>query len=495
MRLISRYRARFIALAGNALSGDSLKSSVFRGGAWLGTGMFAEQAARFGRNMLLARLLAPAAFGTMAIALSATSIIQTMADLGVRDAVIQNPRGAEAEYVNASWWISMGRALLLAVALCLLSPWIANFYGNPELGPLFRVCALGLLLSGSTSPGLSVAIKQMKFRKVAIVTHGGGLCGVVFTVCLSFYIRDVWALAIGYAGESAACSILSFVLCPFRPRLKWCGAAARDLTSFSKRMIGLSLLNLIFARTDIFVLGKLRTAAELGLYTMAVNLVQTPTSFAMNLLGRTILPALSHVQDNVARMNRVLLTVMSLLMAVGIPALVFVLFCGRPLLTLVYGHRYSTAAGPFVVATAVALVNLLNGQITSVFSAIGRPNLHRWCVAIMAGVMLFLIYPMIAHFGVVGGQLAALVAVVVGFLFQAMRVHEITGLDLSQHRGVLIRAIAVSVCVPAACLGLRWLSVSRQPLGSVVIGASGCLVAYSITAFLLVRQRPWTTVE
>ncbi len=494
MRLISQYRARFGALAEKAFSGDGLKASVFRGGAWLGTGMFAEQVVRFGRNMLLARLLAPAAFGTMAIAVSATSIIHTMADIGVRDAVIQNPKGADPEYVNASWWMSFGRALFLAVVLCLLSPWIAKFYGNPELGPLFRVCALGLLLDGSVSTRLYVAVKEMRFRTAAIVTHGGGLCGVVFTVCLSYYIRDVWALAIGYAGENAACCILSYVLCPFRPRLKWCGAAVRDLMSFSRRMVGLSLLNLIFARTDVFVLGKFRTAAELGVYTMAVYLVQTPTSFVMNFLGRTILPALSRVQGDKARMNRILLNVMSLLTTLGIPATVFVFFCGQSLLTLVYGHGYSSSAGSFVVATVVALLNLLNGQITSVFYAMGRPDLHRGCVAIMAGVMLLLIYPSVAHFGVVGGQLASLAAVAVGFSFQAVRVHDITGLDLSQRSQALMRTIGVSLCIPAACLGLRWLSVSRQPLGNVVIGASGCLAAYSIVVLLLFRRKQWSTV-
>jgi O-antigen/teichoic acid export membrane protein len=470
-------------------SGQGLKAKVFRGGAWLGSGLFVEQAARFGRNMLLARLLAPSAFGTMAIVASATSIIHTMMDIGVRDAVIQNPRGGEDEYVNAAWWMSFGRALSFWAVLFAVAPWIARFYGNPELSPLFRVCAAGLLFDGAMSAKVYVAIKEMKFQKWAVINHVGGICGVLFTIGLSYFIRDVWALVIGYTAESAARCTLSFFICPFCPQLKWNGAATRDLWKFSRRMFGLSFLNLIFSRTDIFVLAKLNSAADLGLYTMAVYLVQTPTSFVMNLLGQTILPAFARVQDDHARMNRILLQVTSALVLVGMPAFVFAFFCGRSLLTLAYGARYGAAAGPLIVAAAVALLNLLNGQITSVFFATGRPHLHRVCIIFMAGTMVILIYPFVHRFGIIGGQLACLAAITVGFLFQIYRVSRLTGLNLSSYGGLFLVAAGVSLSAVAVCLGARYIFLSQRPVPSVLFGVAGCLLAYSFAAMIFWRGK------
>jgi O-antigen/teichoic acid export membrane protein len=471
------------------LSGGGLKASVFRGGVWLGSGLLVEQMVRFGRNMLLARLLAPAAFGTMAIVASAVSIIHTMMDIGVRDAVIQNPRGSEDEYVNAAWWMSIGRALSFWAVLCMLAPWIARFYGNPELSPLFRVCATGLLFDGAMSSKVYVAIKEMKFRKWAIINHVGGISGVLFTIALSYYVRDVWALVIGYAAESAARCILSYVLCPFLPQLRWSRAATLDLWKFSKRMFGLSLLNLIFARTDIFVLAKLNSAAELGLYTMAVYLVQTPVSFIMNLLGQTILPAFAKVQDDKVRMNRILLQVTSAILLVGMPAIVFAFFCGRSLLALAYGSRYGAAAGPFMVASAVALLNLLNGQITSIFFATGRPHLHRFCIIIMASTMIVLIYPSVHSFGIIGGQFACLAAVLAGLMFQVYRVHRLTGLSLSSYGGIFVIAGTVSLSVVAVCLGSRPFALAAQPLPNVILGVMGCLLAYVVSAAVYIRRR------
>lgn len=488
MSIATQWLTQFKGSSEGILSGEGLKAKVFKGGVWLGTGLFTEQIVRFGRNMLLARLLAPAAFGTMAVVASAISIIHTMMDIGVRDAVIQNPRGGEDDYVNASWWMSFGRALSFWIILCVLAPWIAKFYGNPELSPLLRVCAIGLIFDGAMSSKVYVAIKEMQFRKWAIVNHVGGIAGVLFTVALSFVLRDVWALVIGFAAESVARCFLSFVLCPFLPRLQLNWAAIRDLWGFSRKMFGLSFLNLIFARTDIFVLAKLNSPADLGLYTMAVYLVQTPTSFIMNLLGQTILPAFARVQNEPARINRILFQVTSALMLVGMPALVFAFFCGRSLLTLAYGARYTAATGPLIVASAVALLNLLNGQLTSVFFAAGRPNLHRFCIIVMASTMAVLIFPLVHYFGIVGGQLSCLAAVSVGFLLQAFRVHRLIGIQPSNYIRMFLTGLAVSLSVVAVCLGARTLAFSARPLPNVLTGILGCAMAYAVGTTLCLRQ-------
>src|SRR5262249_20590787 len=286
--------------------GHSLKAKVFRGGVWMGAGSVSEQLTRFARNMVLTRLLAPEAFGTMAIVVSAGSVIHTVTEIGVKEAIIQNPRGTEDHYASAAWWLALGRALSIYATIFLLAPWLSGFYGNHELVPLLRVVALSVIFDGALSSKAYVAIKEMKFKKWAAINHGGGICGEIITVILSFFIRDVWALALGSVAENVMRWMLSFILCPYLPSLSWEGEAFRDLLRFSKGLFGLAFLNLIFARTDVFVLAKLFSPADLGLYVMAIYLVQTPTNFIMNLLGQTLLPTFSQIQGQKDRENRIL---------------------------------------------------------------------------------------------------------------------------------------------------------------------------------------------
>src|SRR6202044_2511888 len=127
-----------------------------------------------------------------------------------------------------------------------------------------------------------------------------------------------------------------------------------------------SFLNLIFARADIFVLAKLYPAEQLGLYSMAIYLAQTPINYLINLFGQTLFPTFAQIQNDHSRVNRVITQVSSLLVFLGVPALVFVIFCGHSLLAIVFGQRYSAATGALIATCAVALVNILNTQMTCV---------------------------------------------------------------------------------------------------------------------------------
>src|SRR5205814_8116854 len=68
-----------------------------------------------------------------------------------------------------------------------------------------------------------------------IFYHGGGICGVLITVLLSLYLRNVWALAIGFAAEAAAACLLSHLLCPFRPRLRIDRSPAGELLRLDRK--------------------------------------------------------------------------------------------------------------------------------------------------------------------------------------------------------------------------------------------------------------------
>lgn len=323
-------------MIGALLLGDGLRAKVVRGGTWLGAGSFAEQISRFARNMILTRILAPNAFGAMAIVMSCSSIVGTLTDVGQRAAVIQNPRGREKAYLNAGWWMGMGRAVCMYGIIFAAAPFISHFYGNAELSGLLRVALLSTLFEGAMSPRSILPEKNMKFARWMAISNGGAICGVVTTVVLSFYIRDVWALAIGSCSENFFRCLLSYILCPGLPSLGLDRHVVRELYKFSRAVVGLSFLNLIFSRTDIFVLGKLYSTTTLGLYTMGVLLVQTPSSFLTKMMGQILFPSFAHVQDDKGRINRILIETTSWMILFGLPGVVAIYLCAHSLLTVIY---------------------------------------------------------------------------------------------------------------------------------------------------------------
>lgn len=476
------------------LSG-SLRAKAMRGGVFLGGGSVAEQATRLARNILLTRLLVPSAFGTMAIVMSSSAIVGTLTEVGLRAAVVQNPRGGEKAYLDAGWWMAMGRAVFTYAIIFAMAPWVARFYGSAELSALLRVTLLGTVFDGAMSPRSILPQKELKFGRWIGITNGGAIAGVVLTVVLAFAFRNVWALAIGFCAENAFRCLLSYILCPGLPALKWDRHIAADLYKFSRGVFGLSFLNLIFSRTDIFVLGKLYSTTQLGFYSMAVALVQTPSVFFVGMMAQTLFPAVAHVQQDKERVNRILIEVTSWLILLGLPCVVLFYLCGHSFLSIIYGARYVAAAKPLAVAAAVVFLNILNVAITCVFSGIGRPELHRRAVTASAVVMILAVYPASRLLGMVGGQVATLLAVIVSLLLQIARMHALTGLDLFRYGRAFGPAVLVSGGILGVGLGAQMLGLATRPLANIALGAGACAIAYAlcVPAFMKIKQTAQAT--
>ena len=479
--ILSRIYHRVEAMRGQLLGG-ALRAKTMRGGAWMGLGSVAEQAVRFGRNMILARLLAPGAFGTMAIVLSSAALIDTLTDIGLRAAIIQSPHGDKKTYLNASWWIGVSRALLSYGVIFLAASWIAGFYGRSELTGLLRVTLLSVLCNGAMSPNSSLAQREMKLGRWAIIMNGGGICGVILTVVLSLVMRDVWALAIGYCGENAFRLVLSYVLCPGFPSLRFDWSAGKELLRYSKGVFGLAILNLIIARADVFVLGRLYPLAALGLYSMAVALVNTPSSFCTNMIGQALLPAMASVQEDADRLNRILLEVTAWLALLGMPACVFVSLASTSLLKIAYGARYVEAAGPLSVASAVVFFTVLNAIPTTLLFARGRPALHRDAVIATAVMMVIAIYPAARLWGPLGGQLAALLAAAIGYAVQLVQLRFVTKLSLVRYGAVFFPPALGSAAMLLLVLGGRSIGFTTRPGSNLTLCVGSCLPAYAICA-------------
>jgi O-antigen/teichoic acid export membrane protein len=347
---------------------------------------------------------------------------------------------------------------------------------------------LGIVFTGLQSPQSYVALKEMKFKKWTVIQFSSGLMGTITIILLALAVRSVWALALGYAVENLIRCVVSYLLCPFRPRFAFDRASAQSLLTFSRGIFGLSFLYLIFSRADVFVLGKIYAASDLGVYTMAVYLVQVPASFVMGVLSQTLMPTFARIQDDVRRLNAILNRVTSILAIFGMPALVFVILSSHSILKLMYGPRYLTASTTLATAALVALLNVINSVITALFFALGRPQFHRRCALVMAVLMLVLIYPSVKEFGLMGGQIAALVAMVGGFASQLVRMERLTGLDLLQYGRSFPYTLAVSAGVLGVFLSLFRFWAMSNPIANLTLGLVACALTIGIFSKQLIRH-------
>ncbi len=459
----------------DASKNSSLRSRVARGGAWSGLGSGLERSARFVRNVLLARLLAPDAFGIMAIVISINALFEAFTEVGIRRAVVQHPEADQDTYLNGAWWFSFFRSLTLYAAAFLCAPYVARFYEKEQLVPLMRVAFVGMVCFGTISPKSYLALKRMRFRKWTLVYNGGAILGLVGAIVLGFALRNVWALVIGFTAENVARWFLSYILCPFFPRFKFNRNHNRALLRYASGTFGTPILYFLFMRADIFVIGKVMKAEQLGLYSMAAHLARMPLQFIGSLFSEVLLPALSHVQDDRERFNRVLMHAVSVVLYGGFPALAFAVFFGKDVLHVVYGEKYAAVATPFSIIFAVEMLKVSSAPMAAAFMSVGKPEQQRLFMLVRALLLLTLVYPMVKFYGLPGAALSALIAMAVALHVQIKRINAMSGLPVPAYYAVLFRAsftaIFVFVSWVPAHLALESY-VSRLVVGTFACGFS-----------------------
>jgi O-antigen/teichoic acid export membrane protein len=405
-----------------------------RGSIILGVGTVVERLLRLVRNMILARLLAPEDFGLMAIIFAVSMAFECFSDIGVRQSIIQNKRGDSLGYLNVAWWFQGVRGLCLFVIAFLAVPWVSRFYGKPELLPLMRFAFVAILFNGFVSPRVAVLEKKFQFSKWVFFRQGSGLVGTLITLGLAFFfVRNVWALVIGFVAEAVFRFLLSFILCPFVPTTSIDRDMLRDLLKYARGMLGLAFLTIVAFQTDIMVLSKVVSTEQVGMYALAFALAHQPAVMFGQTIGRILLSAFAEKQDDKQILRRSTLTILRTTVMFGVPLVALAAIFAGPIVSVVYGRKYVAVAVPFAILCFATLFKIQGVIFSQIYMAIGKPHLHRRFATLLAVLIIGLIYPSIALFGLAGAAGAILLSNAIAVCAQVVWMRGSIGLAFKDY--------------------------------------------------------------
>jgi O-antigen/teichoic acid export membrane protein len=451
------------------VQGSNLKAKSARAAMKLGVGTLVGQCTKFVRRMILARILAPSELGVMAIVFSVSIALEALTEVGVKQSVIQNKKGANDDYLNMAWWMQLVRGLCLSGIAVTVAPWIGSFYHKPELVSLLRVSFLAIAFRAFISPRAYVLEKEYKFGTRVILFEGSALLGSILTIVLALLLKNVWALVLGFVGEAVALCLFSFVLVPFLPRFKIHRDSLGDLMKYARGIFGLPILTAISFQAPILILGKMIDDYQLGLFSYAYMLAYFPTDLYMRVIGPILLPAFSKKQDDSRSLCRGIIEVTRWTSITGLPLIAFMTCCASELLSVAYGPGYAVMAFPFAVLCLQIVTR--NGAmiLAGMYLAVGKPHLHRFYAA-MRAIVITLIYPATLHWGVLGASFAIVLGSLVILSMQVIGCRRTIGLRFGEYIGAY--ASGLVACIPVV-LVFDVLSQSRvdQPLLVLGIGA------------------------
>ncbi len=390
----------------------TLASRVAFGAAWMVFLRFSVRMIGLVSTLILVRLLAPADFGIVAMATSIFAIIELLTAFSFDVVLIQRQDAGQDEY-NAAWTLNVLLGVAAAVVLVLVAYPAAAFYEQPQLAPVIMVLALSAFLQGLANIGLVDFRKYLQFHKEFIFQFAVKVAAFVVTIFLAVVYRSYWALIAGIVTSKLAALVLSYAIHPFRPRLSLKGV--HSIIHFSKWLFVNNVTYFIRSRSPDLILGKMSGAAGLGVFSIAYEISNLPTTELIAPINRALLPGFATMALDRDRMGRSLVSAAATLALLSIPAGVGIAATAELFVPLVLGEQWGSAIPLIEILALFGAVSAVQSPVGTALLAAGRPALM---AALSTGIILFMLPAAIYFTGIEGpeGMAKALLATTLLFL-------------------------------------------------------------------------------
>ena len=343
--------------------------------------------------------------------------MEMFTDIGIGPSIIQNKRGDQPKFYNTAWTIQIIRGILLWCVSCVLAWPLAMIYGEPLLFSLIPAAGLCAVAAGFNSTKIQTAKRHLNLRDLAVLNLTCQVISISVTVFFAWHLRSVWALVFGgLAGSSVKALLSQLALRGPLNRFCWQRESIEQLFSFGRWIFLTTAFSFVTRQADKLILGGLISKSELGVYAVAMVLVEAGTGLIAKLASQVALPSLSTVaRDQPERLREVLYRIRRPVEWITLPAAGFLMVTGSIIVEILYDPRY-LQAGWMVQALAPGIAF---GPIASVgmksIIAVGYPRYDATLQFIRAVFLVISVPLFYSFFGMSGAVVAVSVNLCLGY--------------------------------------------------------------------------------
>lgn len=430
----------------------SLNRRIARGAAWMVGLRFADRGVGFLSTIVLARLLVPADFGLVALAMAMMAAVAVFGEFGLELALIQNQR-AERHHYDTAWTLGLLRGLSATVIIALLAAPLAGFFEDPRLENIILVLAVTPLLESLNNIGTVAFRKDLTLDKEFIFRIVPRVAGVVITITFAFAWQNYWALIIGTLSGKALRVALSYFMHSYRPRLSL--VAWREIMHFSKWIIVIGIATFANRKVGTFFIAKFLDAASVGIYSIANQISNMAAAELIAPIKQVLFPGYAQIAHDVAALRRAFIDAYGILVLVALPVAIGIGLTAEYYVPLLLGPRWMGAVPLIEILVISGGLRSLSSHVRPVYLAMNRPHLGAYASVGRAIVFLPMLYFGLVEYGLIGAAIAhaiAQIAVLFGSLYY---MHRLLGLSVADLLQASWRALSACLLMIAAIVALK----------------------------------------
>jgi O-antigen/teichoic acid export membrane protein len=357
----------------------SLKRLGMVSAAWNGASSVGTVALSLIQIAILARILSPADFGTLALVGLGLELASVFADGGVSNALVQKQNVTQTQ-TSSLYWFNIGCGVVAFMALVVVAPVLALAFDDERLASLIQLSAVGFLI-GPLGQQISVLlIKRMEFRRLTQVDLAGAIVAALVTIGLAVYGAGIYSLALGsLAGTmSRSCVLFALARGEWRITREFSLKQIRPFISFGAFQMGERVVNILGARADTIIIARNLGMTALGPYSLAYSLALMPLQRLNPVLTRVAFPLFARVSDEHERLRNGTVYLVQILSIATAPVLIGICATAHLLAPIVYGDRWTELPALIQVLSIVGLLKAINNPFGSALLAKGRADVGFW---------------------------------------------------------------------------------------------------------------------
>ena len=426
-------------------------------------------------QIILARLLDPTDYGVLTILTIFTTLAQVFVQSGFNTALIQRKDATDNDF-SSVFYVSISIAVLLYGVLFAASPFIADFYGMPELKKIMRILALILIPGAFNSIQNAKIAKEMQFKKLMYCTLGAVIISGTVGILMAYMGFGVWALvAQQLSNQVSICIIMMFVV-KWRPKLVFEFDRVKTLFSFGWKLLCSNLIDTLYKDLRSLVIGKKYDSKTLGFYNRGKQFPELIINNINGAVQSVMLPALAKHQNDKARMKAMMRRSIVTSSFIIFPIVMGLAVTAEPLVSLILSDKWMPCVPYMRIYCFTMAFYPIHSANLQALNAQGRSDIFLKLEIIkkLFGIIILLITVFCFDSPIaiaMGGAVATLISCFINAspnkilleynYFEQMR-------DIVPSAGISLIMGAVTYCVQF--LGLAsWLTLLIQiPLGIVV---------------------------
>ncbi|MBO5465778.1 MAG: MOP flippase family protein [Alistipes sp.] len=328
------------------------------------------------RLVILTRILDKADFGIVSILTFVVGMTQTFSDLGFSSAIMHKKDLSQEDF-SSLYWLQLIVFTVLYVLISVCSPLVSSYYNEHQLTILLPIILTELIMYGIGKLYETVLQKEFCFKTIAIRNIISSILSLVVAVVLAFRGYGVYSLVYSTLFNALMLNLWNFICGQRLLKLKFHISlkSILQLIKIGLYQTGTNVIDYVAGKLDVLLMGKFLGMENLGIYTLAKELLVKVFIFINSIANKVLLPVYAKIYDDTESLSKTYLRSIRVLSFITFPILLAFGVFSDSIIDLLYGEKFAEVSSLVLILALSYMGSAISNPIGSLTIAKGRTDI------------------------------------------------------------------------------------------------------------------------